>query len=279
MAAKLRPPSVPNHGFGRHLIWEITSMTDHSPTRRVVLSLLAHPDDAEILCAGTLIRLSDLGWDVHIATATAGDCGSVDLPADQIAQLRRAEATAAAELIGATYHCLGLRDVDVIFDHQSNRLAIDLFRRIAPTLVITHPRCDYMLDHEQVHLLARSAAFSYPIPNASALPMAEGAAIPWLYYCDPVEGHDPYRGTAITPSVYVDITTAIDRKIEMLSCHQSQRQWLRSHHGMDEYLESMKRHGAQRGQELGSEYAEAFVQHRGHAFPQSHLLQEILGGI
>ena len=254
-------------------------MKNNLPDRRVVLSFFAHPDDAEILCAGTLIRLADLGWEVHIATATAGDCGSADLPPDQIAQIRRGEARTSAELIGATYHCLDLKDVNVIFDPQSNRLAIDLFRQVAPTLVITHPRSDYMLDHEQVHLLARSAAFSFPIPNASELPLLAGSTIPWLYYCDPVEGNDPYSGTPVKPTVYVDVSDAIDRKIEMLACHASQREWLRSHHGMDEYIDSMKRFGAHRGKELGSEYAEAFVQHRGHAFPQSHILQEILGGI
>ncbi len=254
-------------------------MKNNLPDRRVVLSFLAHPDDAEILCAGTLIRLADLGWEVHIATATAGDCGSADLPPDQIAGIRRGEARASADLIGATYHCLDLKDVNVIFGPQSNRLAIDLFRQIAPTLVITHPRSDYMLDHEQVHLLARSAAFSFPIPNASELPLVAGSTIPWLYYCDPVEGSDPYSGSAVKPTVYVDVSDAIDRKIEMLACHASQREWLRSHHGMDEYIDSMKRFGAHRGKEHGSEYAEAFVQHRGHAFPQSHILQETLGEI
>ena len=40
----------------------------------VVLSVLAHPDDAEFLCAGVLIRLArEHGWQVHIATMTAGD--------------------------------------------------------------------------------------------------------------------------------------------------------------------------------------------------------------
>ena len=54
-------------------------MGTHSPetptsSRRVALTLLAHPDDAEILCGGTLIRLrQELGYEVHIATATAGD--------------------------------------------------------------------------------------------------------------------------------------------------------------------------------------------------------------
>lgn len=241
--------------------------------------MLAHPDDAEILCAGTLIRLSQLGWDVHIATATAGDCGSVELPGQQIAKIRQDEAIAAADLIGATYHCLGLQDVQVCFDQHSNRLAIDLFRRIAPTLVITHPRQDYMLDHEQVHLLARSAAFSYPIPNASSIDLIAGSAIPWLYYCDPVDGNDPYSGSPVQPTVYIDISEVMELKTEMLACHASQRDWLRSHHGMDEYIEAMKRLGAARGKQLGTNHAEGFIQHRGHAFPQTHLLQEILGGI
>ena len=83
------------------------------PNRQVALSFLAHPDDAEILCAGTLIRLADAGWDVHIATATPGDCGSSTLLADQIAEIRRGEATTAARKIGATYHCLEERDVNV----------------------------------------------------------------------------------------------------------------------------------------------------------------------
>jgi LmbE family N-acetylglucosaminyl deacetylase len=40
-----------------------------------VLALMAHPDDIEITCAGTLILLRAAGWDVHMATMTAGDLG------------------------------------------------------------------------------------------------------------------------------------------------------------------------------------------------------------
>jgi hypothetical protein len=46
---------------------------------------------------------------------------------------------------------------------------------------------------------------------------------------------------------------------------------------MDEYIEAMKRHGALRGNLLSVPFAEAFVQHRGHTYPQSDLLREILG--
>jgi LmbE family N-acetylglucosaminyl deacetylase len=202
----------------------------------------------------------------------------VTLPGNEIAAVRHGEGVAAAAKIGATYHCLEEPDIEVVFDKATNRKVIDLFRRVAPTLLFTHPRHDYMLDHEQVHLLARAAAFSYPIPNASKLPLMPGSAIPWLYYCDPVEARDPYTLVPVPPTTYVDISAQIDRKIEMLACHASQRDWLRAHHGMDEYIDSMKRHSGHRGAEAGTAYAEAFVQHRGHPFPQADLLADILGG-
>jgi LmbE family N-acetylglucosaminyl deacetylase len=59
--------------------------------RRVALSLLAHPDDAEILCGGALIRLrQECGYEIHIATLTAGDCGTVDRTPWEIAAIRTA---------------------------------------------------------------------------------------------------------------------------------------------------------------------------------------------
>ncbi|MGI9427019.1 MAG: PIG-L deacetylase family protein [Bythopirellula sp.] len=246
------------------------------PERKVVLGFFAHPDDAEFLCAGTLARLADGGWEIHIATATAGDCGSTQLPPDEIADIRRSEGVTAAEKIGASYHCLEELDVQVVFDKPTNRKAIDLFRRIAPSLVITHPRHDYMLDHEQVHQLARSAAFSYPIPNASPLPLVEGSSVPWLYYADPIEGKEPYTGNLVEPTLLLNITDVFERKVEMLTCHASQRDWLHAHHGMDEYIEAMKLHSSLRGRQLGVDYAEAFVQHAGHSYPQSDLLRALL---
>ena len=74
----------------------------------------------------------------------------------------------------------------------------------------------------------------------------------------------------------VDISKQMDKKTAMLACHASQREWLRAHHGMDEYMESMKRHAARRGKTAGVEFAEAFVQHRGHAYPANDLLAELL---
>lgn len=245
--------------------------------RRVALSFLAHPDDAEFLCGGVLIRLADLGWEVHIATVANGNCGSATLGREEIAARRRKEGAAAATSIGAQYHCLEQSDLSVVCDQPTLQKAIDLFRGVGPSIVLTHPRRDYMLDHEQTHLLARGATFGYAVPNASPLPLLEGLAVPWTYYCDPTEAKDPYNGEPARTSVAIDVSEQIERKEKMLACHASQREWLRSHHGMDEYLEAMRRHSRQRGSLIGVQYAEAFTQHLGHAYPQSDLLEQLLG--
>jgi LmbE family N-acetylglucosaminyl deacetylase len=243
---------------------------------KTALTFLAHPDDAEILCAGTLIRLADAGWQIHIATATPGDCGTMTQNRWDISATRTGEARRAAALINATYHCLDERDGLVVYDKPTLQKAIDLFRRVAPTLVFTHAQDDYMMDHVEVSKLARAASFVFGAPNISAFPLLPGSKIPHLYYCDPIEGIDSL-GRPAAPTTVIDVTAQHEKKLQMLACHASQREWLRAHHGMDEYLESVKRHDADRGRALGKPYAEAFVQHRGHAYPHDDLLKDLFG--
>ena len=243
---------------------------------QTALTFLAHPDDAEILCGGTLVRLADAGWEIHIATATPGDCGTMTATPWDIGATRTNEAKAAAAMIGAAYHCLDERDVYVVYDKPTLRKAVDLFRRVAPSLVFTHAPKDYMMDHEQVSLLARAASFGYGAPNASTFPLKPGSRVPHLYYCDPIEGIDPL-GREVEPTTVIDVSGQLEKKLAMLACHASQREWLRAHHGMDEYLEATRRHAAHRGKRIGTAAAEAFVQHRGHAYPRNDLLAELFG--
>ncbi|MDB5320831.1 MAG: hypothetical protein JWN40_2462 [Phycisphaerales bacterium] len=240
------------------------------------LTFLAHPDDAEILCAGTLIRLADAGWQIHIATATPGDCGTMTASRWDISATRTNEAQRAAALINATYHCLDERDGLVVYDKPTLQKSIDLFRRLAPALVFTHAQDDYMMDHVEVSKLARAASFVFGAPNISAFPLLPGSKIPHLYYCDPIEGIDSL-GRPATPTTVIDVTAQHEVKLQMLACHASQREWLRAHHGMDAYLESVKHQDAARGKLIGKPLAEAFIQHRGHAYPHNDLLAELFG--
>ncbi len=249
-----------------------------SPTNKTVLAFMAHPDDAEFLCGGTLIRLAEAGWEVHIATAAPGDCGTMTQNRWDISSRRTQEAAKAAALIGAAYHCLDERDGFVVYDKPTLQKVYDLFRRVAPGLVFTHAQEDYMMDHQQASLLARAGSFLYAAPNVSAIPVREGSAIPHLYYCDPVEAVDT-RGRLVEPTTAIDISAQMERKTAMLACHASQRDWLLAHHGVDEYLDAMRRHAALRGRQASVAAAEAFVQHRGHAYPKDDVLAGMLGGV
>jgi LmbE family N-acetylglucosaminyl deacetylase len=244
-----------------------------------ILSVLAHPDDAEFLCAGTLIRLlREHGWQVHIATMTPGDCGSAELGPDEISRIRRAEGAAAAASIGGRYHCLEERDLLIAYHERALEKVTRLLRAVRPQVVLTHSPSDYMLDHEMTSTLARAAAFAAPIPNF--LPGRDLGPpiehIPHLYYCDPIEGKDPL-GRDVPPGFCIDISGVIEAKAAMLACHASQRDWLLKHHGMDQYLQAMRDWGAQRGRRCGVAYAEGFRQHLGHSYPQDNVLGQLLG--
>jgi LmbE family N-acetylglucosaminyl deacetylase len=245
----------------------------------VALSVLAHPDDAEFLCAGTMIRLArERGWQIHIASMTPGDCGSAELSAEEISRIRRAEGAQAAACIGGRYQCLEERDLLIFYNEQALEKVTRLLREVRPRLVFTHSPSDYMLDHEMTSTVVRAATFGAPIPNFLAGrglgPVLEH--IPHLYYCDPIEGKDPL-GRHVPAGFCIDISVVMDAKAQMLACHASQRDWLLKHHGMDQYLQAMRDWGAARGQGRGVANAEGFRQHLGHSYLQDNLLGELLG--
>jgi LmbE family N-acetylglucosaminyl deacetylase len=239
---------------------------------------MAHPDDAEILVGGTLFHLKALGWRLGILTMTAGDCGSNTTPREEIARIRYAEGQAAADFLGAAYACAGLLDIEVFANAPNLRRVVEAMRRFDPDIVITHSPVDYMLDHEEASRLARGAAFAMAMPNYDTRqnpPARVGQATPALYYADAAEGTDA-SGMRIYPHFYVDISKQISRKREMLARHASQREWLRSYHGVDEYLDMTTKWAADYGRECGFAYAEGLRQYLGHAYPHEPLLQKAL---
>ena len=247
--------------------------------RDCILAILAHPDDAEFLCAGTMIRLArERGWALHIATMTPGDCGSAEYPPDEIARMRRAEGAAAAASVGGTYHCLEERDLRVIYGEAVLEKTVRLLNEVAPRVVLTHSPDDYHLDHEQTSKIVRAATFAAPIPNflhgTHRHPPLEH--IPHLYYCDPLDGVDAF-GHPIAPTFRIDVSGVIAAKEAMLACHASQRNWLSKHHGVDDYLISMRTWGEVQGRVAGVAFAEGYRQHLGHSYPHANVLAELLG--
>ena len=241
---------------------------------KIVLGIFAHPDDAEIMCAGTLSLLKKAGWIIHIATMAPGDKGTTEYSREDISRIRKSEATTAAKLLDATYHCLEFEDVYIMYDRDSINKTTSLIREIRPSIVFTHSPNDYMIDHETTSKIVQTACFSTGIKNLE-INEAPFEPVPYLYYCDSMEAKDIF-GRPIHTSIFVDITSEISMKEKMLACHVSQRNWLLSHHKMDEYILSMKRFGEQRGKEINAKYAEGFRQHLGHSYPQNNILKDIL---
>jgi LmbE family N-acetylglucosaminyl deacetylase len=244
---------------------------------------MAHPDDVELLCAGTLILLKRAGWDVHIATMTAGDLGSMKLSRDKISKIRREEAAASAKLIGAGYTCLEFPDLTVVYGEVPKRVVSGLLRDVRPDLMILHSPDCYMADHTESARIAREAAFASTIPNWISDFKGKSAKacekMPSILYADPVDQVD-HLGRRVPARYVVDITSVIDDKEKMLAAHASQRSWLQEQHGEDEYLHWMRRHGADRAADFGSasvKYAEGYRPHLGSGFPKHDHLTPALG--
>jgi LmbE family N-acetylglucosaminyl deacetylase len=245
---------------------------------KTALAFCAHPDDVEFMCAGTLALLHKKGWQIRIATMTPGDCGSMELSPAQISRVRKKEAAASAKLLGGSYYCAESRDLFVIYDKAAILKAVKILRQAQPDVVFAPSPQDYMLDHEVTSMLVQSACFAAGIPNIKTPGAKPFSRTPYLYYVDPIDAKDKF-GVFVKASFLVDISSVIDIKENMLCCHASQREWLRAHHGMDEYVLAMKRHSTLRGREINVKYAEGFRQHLGHAYPQDNILKQELDNL
>lgn len=243
-----------------------------------LVAVMAHPDDIEIHIAGTLCHLKDRGYEIHFVTVCSGDVGSMTHTREEIARIRRGEAEASARLFGATYDGLGVGDLRVTFDHEIKTKIVEVLRRYRADVVMTHAAKDYMSDHEITSALTREACFAAPAPNwpvPSAPDLAPLHAIPELYYADPTSQHDA-DGNFVAMPIVVDVGSVMARKEELLKCHASQRDWLRSQHGEDNYINTMREWARLRGGQVSIEYGEGFRQHRGHPFPTRSSLVEDL---
>ncbi len=242
---------------------------------RTVLAFGCHPDDIEFTCAGTLALLHEAGWRVHLATAAGGECGSVEFSRAQIREIRLAECAKSAAVLDAKYTWAGGEDLELDFTSELRARVIDVIREADPDVIITQPPNDYMIDHEETSKLVRHASFGAPIPNTPSPKHKHTDRVSALFYTDAMDSVDIF-GRPVPIGFYVDITSVMDVKEKMLACHASQREWLRKHHGIDEYIEDMKRQSAARGKRVGVKYAEAFAQHLGHGYPHENAIAEAL---
>lgn len=229
----------------------MAELIDQAPAS--ALAVYAHPDDPEVSCGGTLARWVGAGAQVHVVVCTRGDKGSSDPATDptELTARRAAEMDAAAAHLGlAGHHRLGHPDGDLEDGPHLRAELVRLVRRLRPeVLVCPDPLAvffgqDYF-NHRDHRVVGWSALDA----------VAPAAALP-LYYPEAGPAHQVatvYLSGTLDPDVWIDITTALDAKVEALLCHASQvgepGEWLRT---------VVRRRAEEAGSRAGVAYAEGF---------------------
>ena len=218
-----------------------------------VLAVVAHPDDAEYLCAGTLARARNEGAPIAILVLCQGDKGQPSVPIPDLAAVRRKEMSAAAKLLGAEVFFGKVPDGQLADTPAQRRILLEVFRRFRPTLVLAHDAADYHADHRAAGALAEAASWF----SASVGHKTRSAALgtqPALWWMDTM------NMTGFVPALYIDVSEYTGVKQEMLACHRSQLQ--RGTEGdFSPIAEQMLRQCQARGAQAGVAAAEAFRPH------------------
>jgi N-acetylglucosamine malate deacetylase 1 len=193
------------------------AMLKHGGTAVVVAP---HADD-EVLGAGGLIALAtSRGWQVHVIYTTLSGYASMARGGQSSTAERRMEQEAAARVLGIT-------STEILFEGEDRHLSLDTVpvRRIVafveaavarhrPDLVVMPCRGHYHQDHRVVAQACIAAL--RPAPPA-ALPL-----VPWVL----AYGHTGFawggHECRFEPTVFVDVTDVIEKKLEAMACYQSQ---------------------------------------------------------
>jgi len=215
-----------------------------------VLVFGAHPDDIEIGCGGTLIKLTDAGRSVVLVDMVRGELGTRGS-----AQIRGQEATAAAEILGVTAReNLELEDGNVRSTPEAKHKVAEVVRRWKPQMVFVPYWEDRHPDHAHASVLAYEGIFLAGLPRYET---GQEAYRPdqLIYYMGWVE---------FEPTFIVDITDQFEQKMEAIYAYSTQfkreaspdpQTWLTS----EETNWFMRSRMAYYGSLIGKRYGEGFL--------------------
>jgi LmbE family N-acetylglucosaminyl deacetylase len=186
------------------------------------LAIYAHPDDPDVSCGGTLAAWAKAGCEVGVVLCTDGGKGSPDATVDPraLVELRVAEATEAAALIGVADHqFLNHHDGELVDDAGFREVLVAVVRRFRPDVVLCPDPTAIFFGQEYFnhrdHRVTGLAVLDAIAPAAS-LPH---------YFPDAGPAHQVstilMSGT-LEPDVWVDISSTVDVKGEAVGCHRSQ---------------------------------------------------------
>lgn len=219
-----------------------------------IIVIVAHPDDADIFCGGTLAKHIDRGDDVTIIHMTRGELGTADNNEAEITAIREEETRRSGKELGASVEFLDFQDGRVTYSMENRLEIVETIRKHDPNLVLTHFQDDMHPDHRVTSKLVTDAYYMV------SLPLVETASAP----CDPSNVY--YFGkptSSFEPETYVDISEQIDRKMRAIERHKSQIKWLNDHGGIDsefdDFIANVRARARTLGQEAGVPFAEGFT--------------------
>lgn len=217
-----------------------------------LLAIAAHPDDVELTCGGTLLKMAEKGYKTGILDLTAGEMGTRGTP-----ETRAKEATAAAKILKVSWRgTLGVPDSDVQPSRKHKMRLAKVIRELRPRTVIIpywearHP------DHYRASTLGYEGCF---LAGLKQLPLVGEAYRPFkILYATSFEG--------MPPTFIVDITKQYDRRRRAILAYGSQFRPAKSEKQqrvflavdqLDARMDLLARHY---GQMIGVKYGEPFLQ-------------------
>jgi bacillithiol biosynthesis deacetylase BshB1 len=219
-----------------------------------ILAIGAHPDDVELSCGGTIIKLVKQGRSVGILDLTEGELGT---RGDR--KTRAKESAKAASVMGvAVRENLKLPDGN-IESHMDNRLRlVRAIRTWQPDVLLFPYPVDRHPDHEHAHVLCREAWFTAGLQKVAT--SVRGRS------------QDPFRPRAyyhfmhwyeFVPSFIVDVSAEFDKRMETMRAYRSQfydpasreRETVLS---TPEFLEMIRTKLEYYGDRIGKKYGEPF---------------------
>ena len=216
-----------------------------------LLAIAAHPDDVELTCGGTLIRMVERGYKVGILDLTEGEMGTRGS-----AEVRRREAAAAARILGVHLReNLGLPDARLEVNEGNKLDVARKIRALRPHTVILpywegrHP------DHYNASQLAYEGCF---LAGLKRLPLEGEAFRPFKVLYSTV--YYPVR-----PTFVVDISKQFERRRRAILAYRSQfappkrERRSRVHLPLDQLEQKVHLIARYYGQMIGVKYAEPFL--------------------
>ena len=216
-----------------------------------VLIFAAHPDDAELLCGGTIAKLSEHGKHVTLV-----DCTHAELSTNGDVETRRQETTKASAILGIEQRVnLNRGDGQLNEDHELQDLLVEQLRTHAPAMVIGPPAICRHPDHQALHDHLKSALFFCGLKKF----MPEIPHVTRPQHLCYVEVSD------LKPDLLIDISAQWNKRVEAIMAYASQfvvddKKDITFIN--DGFLERLERRYRSYGESIGVAYAEPFTSAR-----------------